>query len=286
MTNYLHLRDMIFNQPHLCTPEYAETVLHFLGDKLGVDSKAYSPQGEGKEQKPSMIQGNGTYVLPIQGSMVHKGGFLDAMSGIQSYGQIESKIQEALDDNLVKSILLDMDSPGGTVAGAFDLHDYILSAKQKKPIYAISRDTMSSAAYLIGSACDKVYTTQTGSVGSIGVVAMHVDQSEANEKRGVKPTFIYAGKYKTAGNPHQALEGEALDYLQESVNDSYEMFVNAVAKARGIDPKVIRDTEARVYRGEKAVAIGLADGVRSFEATLKELAETRPKRVTYPLMSK
>ena len=171
-----------------------------------------------------------------------------------------------------------MDSPGGTVAGAFDFRDWLMSQRGKKPIYAFAKDTMASAAYLIGSACDKVYTTQTGSVGSIGVVAMHLDQSAANKAKGVKPTMIYAGDYKVAGNPHEPLKGEALDYLQESVNDSYEMFVNAVAESRGLKSDKIKDTEARMYRGEKAVEVGLSDGVRTFESTLEELAQSA-KRV-------
>lgn len=272
-----HLFSLVFNQPHLCTPEYAETVLHVLGDKVGVDPSMYTPSEQEKNKMDSRLVGS-TYVLPIQGSMTHKAGFLDAASGMSSYEGIRADLEQAVADPKVKSILLDMDSSGGSVAGAFDLKDYISSID--KPTYALARDNMCSAAYLISSACDKVYTTQTGSVGSIGVVAMHVDQSKANEDKGIKPTFIHAGAYKTAGNPHEALEGEKLDYLQQSVNDSYEMFVNAVAETRGMDVRDIRDTEARVYRGEKAVEIGLADGVRTFEAALEELANISPKRVS------
>lgn len=281
MKNYLGLRDLVFNQPHLCTPAYAETVLAVLEDQLGIEKGAYSASKDKKEGRSIEVTKGGTYVLPIEGSMVHKASWLDAASGVSSYESIQAKVQEALEDSKVKTILLDIDSSGGSVAGAFDLRDFLLEAKEQKPIYALARDTMASAAYLISSACTKVYSTQTGSVGSIGVVAMHVDQSERNKEMGIKPTFIYAGDYKVAGNPHEALEGEALSYLQESVNDSYEMFVKAVAEARGLDEKVIRDTEARVYRGEKAVAIGLADGVRSFEATLEELANISPKRVNF-----
>lgn len=279
MSNYLHLYDLIFNQPHLCTPEYAETVLHFVGGKFGVDTSAYSPIEPPKDQKQKQLVGN-TFVLPIDGALVHKTSGLQTMSGIQSYESMQEQLEEARNDPAVKSVLLDMRSPGGVTDGLFDFFDYVKS--YDKPVYALSRDTMASAAYLIGSACDKLYVTQSGKVGSIGVVAMHMDQSARDKAEGVKPTFIYAGKYKTAGNSHEPLEGEALEYLQESVLDSYEMFVNAVAEARGIDPQVIRDTEARVYRGKKAVSIGLADGVRTFDATLKELAEISPMRGYQP----
>jgi signal peptide peptidase SppA len=194
-----------------------------------------------------------------------------------SYASLQAQVEDAMSDKSVKNILLDIDSGGGQVAGAFDFRDYLMDQRGRKPIVSMARDTMASAAYLIGSATDKIYTTQTGSVGSIGVVAMHVDNSGANAMAGVKPTFIYAGDYKVAGNPNAPLEGEALSYLQESVNDSYEMFISAVAQARDIKPDAVRATEARMYRGQKAVDQGLADGVSTLEVALTELATSAPR---------
>lgn len=274
MKNYIHLYELIFNKPHLCTPEYAETILSVMKDKLQLEG-AYTVSGEAKDKKDPNLQGD-LQVIPVIGSMVHRGSSLDALSGIQSYQSIQANIQQALDNPQVKQILLEMDSPGGSVAGAFDLKDFILEAKKKKPIYAIAKDSMASAAYLIGSACTQVFATQTANVGSIGVVAMHMDRSEKDKKEGLKPTFIYAGDYKTAGNPHQKLEGESLSYLQESVMDSYEMFVKAVSENRDLDEQVIRDTEARVYRGEKAKDIGLVDEVMSMDTLLERLVNKSP----------
>lgn len=277
--NYAHLASLVFNQPHLCSPDYAETILAVLSDKLNLSEGMFSVKGDEKEQRDSKVNANGTYILPIVGSMVHRGSSLDAASGINSYQKIKEDISSAIDNPNVKNILLDIDSPGGSVAGAFDLADFIKEAAGSKPIYALARDTMASAGYLIASGATKVYATQTARVGSIGVVAMHVDQSEANKARGIKPTIIKAGELKDAGNPHEPLKGEALGYLQESVNDSYEMFVNTVAKNRGMDVQEIRDTEARVYRGQKAADIGLVDGVRTFEEVLSELATNSQERV-------
>lgn len=283
MTKHLKLYDMVFNKPHLCTPEYAETVLAVLKDKLELEGN-FEVGSEAKEQKDPNLKGN-TQVIPIIGSMVHRGGFMDALSGITSYQGIQSSIQDALDNPQVEKILLEMDSPGGSVAGAFDLKDFITQAKEQKPIYAIANDSMASAAYLIGAACTKVYATQTANVGSIGVVAMHVDQSERNKMEGIKPTFVYAGDYKVAGNPHEKLEGDSLNYLQESVQDSYEMFVQSVADSRSLDKQVIRDTEARVYRGEKAKELGLVDEITSMDALLEKLASNSQQRVPFQSMS-
>lgn len=280
MKQYLKLQEMVFNKPHLCTPEYAETVLAVLKDRLQLEGD-YKVNSEAKEAKGVTKVGN-LQTIPIVGSMVHRGGDMDALSGIQSYQNIQANIQKALDDPSISQVLLEIDSSGGSVAGAFDLKDFILKAKEQKPIYAIANDSMASAAYLIASACTKVYATQTASVGSIGVVAMHMDRSEQNKKEGLKPTFIYAGDYKVAGNPHAPLEGEALSYLQESVMDSYEMFVKAVASNRGLDEKAIRATEARVYRGEKAKDLGLVDDVMSMDSLLETLAtnSTSSQRVS------
>ncbi len=269
-----NLASLVFNQAHLVTPEYAETIMCVLADKLHLDAEGLFIQGEeAREQEETKIKGNGTYVLSILGSMTHRASSLDALSGIQSYSAIKAELQEALNNPQVKSIILDMDSPGGTVAGAFDLRDFILESRGTKPIVALANDNMNSAAYLIGSAADEVYITQTGKAGSIGVVAMHIDRSKQNEEAGVKPTFIYAGDYKTAGNPHEPLGEDSLGYLQESVNQSYDMFVKAVAETRGLSEQAVRDTEARVYMGEKAVSAGLADGVTTMDALLEKLAQ-------------
>lgn len=278
MSNLKHLSGLILNVPLLCTPEDAETFCAVLGDRIGVDNLGLRAKDSDASQRSSLSLSGDTKVIPVVGSMTHRSTGINAMSGsMLSYAEIQGQIEDAMSDSSVKSILLDIDSGGGQVAGAFDLRDYILDQRGRKPMISIARDTMASAAYLIGSATDKIYTTQTGSVGSIGVVAMHVDQSEKNAKEGIKPTFIHAGEYKTAGNSHGALEGEALSYLQESVNDSYQMFVSAVAEARGMDADAVRATEARMYRGEKAVAQGLADGVASIDVALTELATSAPR---------
>lgn len=271
MAKFTHLSSLVFNKPLLVTQDYAETVAVVLSDKLDIDASDLSIKNDAKPQRGSHTH-NGVKVIPIVGSMSHRPMGLEAMSGMTSYANLQAQFEEAFNDPNVSSILMDIDSPGGSVAGAFDFRDYLMDNKGRKPIVALARDTMCSAAYLIGSTADKVYATQTARVGSIGVVAMHLDRSKKNEQEGIKPTFIHAGKYKVAGNPHEALEGDNLEYLQDSVDQSYTMFIDAVAQSRGIDEKDIRATEARVYGGKKAVEIGLADGIRTYESVLKEMS--------------
>lgn len=272
MSKFSHLSSLVFNRPLMVTQDYAETIAVVLSDRLDLDVEGLQIKSEAKDQREASTTAKGIAVIPIIGSMSHRATGIEAMSGMTSYATLQKQFDAAFNDPNVGSILMDIDSPGGSVAGAFDFRDYLMSKKGTKPVYALARDAMCSAAYLIGSTADKVYATQTARVGSIGVVAMHTDASGKMEKDGIKPTFISAGKFKTAGNPYEKLEGEKLKYLQDSVDESYDMFINAVAEARGIDKKVIRDTEARVYGGKKAVEIGLADGIRTYESVLAEMS--------------
>lgn len=271
MSKFSHLSSLVFNKPLMVTQDYAETIAVVLSDRLNLDVEGLQIKSDAKDQREA-ITSKGVAVIPIVGSMSHRATGIEAMSGMTSYSTLQKQFEAAFNDPNVGSILMDIDSPGGSVAGAFDFRDYLMSKKGTKPVYALARDAMCSAAYLIGSTADKVYATQTARVGSIGVVAMHTDASGKMEKEGLKPTFISAGKFKTAGNPYEKLEGDKLKYLQDSVDESYDMFINAVADARGIDKKVIRDTEARVYGGKKAVEIGLADGIRTYESVLAEMS--------------
>lgn len=271
MSKFTHLSSLVFNNPLMVTQDYAETIAVVLSDRLDLDVEGLQIKSDAKEQREATTN-KGIAVIPIVGSMSHRATGIEAMSGMTSYTTLQKQFETAFNDPNVGSILMDIDSPGGSVAGAFDFRDYLMSKKGTKPVYALARDAMCSAAYLIGSTADKVYATQTARVGSIGVVAMHTDASGKMEKEGLKPTFLSAGKFKTAGNPYEKLEGEKLEYLQKSVDESYDMFISAVAEARGIDKKAIRDTEARVYGGKKAVEIGLADGIRTYESVLAEMS--------------
>ena len=271
MSKFSHLSSLVFNKPLMVTQDYAETIAVVLSDRLNLDVEGLQIKSDAKDQRVATTN-KGVAVIPIVGSMSHRSTGIEAMSGMTSYTALQKQFEAAFNDPNVGSILMDIDSPGGSVAGAFDFRDYLMSKKGTKPVYALARDAMCSAAYLIGSTADKVYATQTARVGSIGVVAMHTDASGKMEKEGLKPTFISAGKFKTAGNPYEKLEGDKLKYLQDSVDESYDMFINAVADARGIDKKTIRDTEARVYGGKKAVEIGLADGIRTYESVLAEMS--------------
>jgi signal peptide peptidase SppA len=228
-------------------------------------------------------------VVPVLGPMVKRGSFLDSLFGFGNYEDVQARFDSALNDPSVDAILLEIDSPGGEAAGAFDLADKIYAARGSKPVWAMANESAFSAAYAIGSAADKLFLTRTGGVGSIGVLAAHVDQSGYDEKQGVKVTTLFAGSRKNDFNAHEPLSEDAAGFLQAEVNRLYGLFVDTVARNKGMTPDGVRATEAGLFFGDDAVKAGLADGVGTFESTIQSLANTltpKPRKETRMLDEK
>ncbi|QGT16060.1 S49 family peptidase [Wolbachia pipientis] len=200
-------------------------------------------------------------IIPIHGILTKKSEVFDDVFGMTSYEKISEEIEEALIDKEVETIILDIDSPGGEVNGLFDLSDFIYQARRKKRIVAIANDDAYSAAYAIASSAEKVLVTRTSGVGSIGVIASHIDQSGFDEKQGIKYTTVFAGSRKNDLNPHEPITSESLESLKSEVNRLYGMLVELIARNRNLSVEAIKSTEAGLYFGEKAVEIGLADGI-------------------------
>ena len=188
---------------------------------------------------------------------------MSAWSGCSSYEQIRSQVAEAVDDASVRAILLDVDSPGGETAGCFDLADYIYSVRGIKPIYAVANDVALSGAYAIASSASRVFLSRTGAFGSIGVYALHVDQSGLDKELGAKYTYVFAGERKVDGNPHQPLSDRARTDIQDEVDRQYDIFTRTVARNRGASAGDIVATQAAVVWAENALPL-LADGALVF----------------------
>lgn len=283
-----HVAARVFDTPLLIAPAKLQAVLGVLGPRLGFDLSAEGgakllydedEDYDGRERKPYWIE-NGVARIPIYGTLIHRLDWMDALSGLTSYQQISSALQAALADPLAASIVLDIDSSGGEVPGCFDLADEVFAARGVKPIVAVANEYAMSGAYLIGSAADELVIAQTGLAGSVGVVWTHLDVSEANKMRGVAVTHLYAGAHKIDGTPHKPLTAGAKRSIQADVDKIYGMFVAAVARNRSLDADAVIATEAEIYRGDDAVAIGFADRVGTLKETMEQLAESsRPPAI-------
>ena len=211
-------------------------------------------------------------MIPVFGTLVKRAGAVEAASGLTSYGHLEDRIMDAATDPVVRAILLDIDSPGGEAAGVFDLSDLIYEARSLKPVWAVADEEAFSGAYAIASAAERLIVPRTGGLGSIGVVAVHVDRSARDAMEGFRTTTVYAGAAKNDFNPHETLKDGARQTLQAEVDRVYALFVDTVARNRGLTADAVRATEARLFFGEDAVRAGLADEVGTMRSAFAALA--------------
>ena len=210
-------------------------------------------------------------VVPVFGTISQRMNLLSAFSGGTSTELLGKQFDEAMSDSDVSSIVLEIDSPGGSTDGVAEVAKKILDARGQKPIVAAVNSMSASAAYWIASAADEIHVTPSGMVGSIGVFALHNDISEMNEKLGVRPTYVSAGKYKVEGNPDEPLTDEAHAALQSLVDEFYGMFTAAVAKGRGVNVSDVRDGfgQGRVVTAKEGVRLGMADRVMTLDESIK-----------------
>lgn len=219
--------------------------------------------------RPYNVQ-DGTLIIPITGVLMNK---LSIKFGsfATGYQYIERAVERGMDDPEVTAIVFDIDSPGGEVAGNFELSEKIASMRGEKPMRAVANDHAYSAAYSLATAADSITLARSGGVGSVGVVTMHMDVSEHMEKRGIKITFIYAGKHKVEGNPYEALPDAAKGRIQDRIDRIYGEFVALVAANRDMEEQAVRDTEALTYDASNAVDVGFADRIGAMKDELAAL---------------
>ena len=270
MTLLPHLAARLFGVPLAIHRPKLDVILAVLGPRVGLSDLAAAP---GYTLPTRAMSGSppGVAVIPIHGTLVRRTVGLEAESGLTSYAGLAAQLDAAIGNPEVSAILLDIDSPGGESGGVFDLADRIRAASQIKPVWAVANDMAFSAAYALASAASRVFVSRTGGVGSIGVIAMHVDQSEKDAQDGVHYTAVFAGDRKNDLNPHEPISSEAHAFLKAEVNRIYGLFVETVARHRGIEASAVRDTEAGLFFGQAAVAMGLADAIGTFDEALAQL---------------
>jgi signal peptide peptidase SppA len=281
--DYTHLATRLFNVPLAITPDKLEIVMAALADRVGLarlmraDGSVIVFDGEMEAGEPTIERPyeviEGVAVIPVQGTLVAKLGTLHPYSGMTGYDGIHTNLVMALTDDTVRAIVLDIDSPGGEVAGCFDLADVIYAARGIKPIRAILTENAYSAAYALACACEAITVPRTGGTGSVGVIVAHVDFSKALTEAGITVTLITYGERKADANDVQPLSEDARERIQQDVNTVGELFVSTVARNRGLSAATVRATQARTYLGEAGVAIGFADAVMAPDAALFALID-------------
>lgn len=272
MTKLPYIASRVFNTPLMIDSKKLAAILAAIAPRLGIEPPVFDAALilEQRSRKPYAIA-DGVAVIEVGGSLVNRASGMDAQSGLTSYEQLGNEILDAATDPAVRGILLRVDSYGGEANGAWDVADLIEQAARIKPVWAAVDDWALSAGYLLASAAERIWVTRTGGVGSVGIIAMHLDQSGWDSSNGLKYTTIFAGSRKNDFNPHEPLTDDARGVLTAEVDRLYEMFVQAVARRRDLDPQKVRGTEAGIFYGQDSIDRGLADRIGTFREALAEM---------------
>jgi len=273
----------VYSNSWAIQPEKLDGIIEFLQirdsgyvfDAEEVQDRIGAQSGSGDE-----IRG-GVQVLPLMGILSKRMDMMTEISGGTSLDGFVKRFDVAMSDPQVSAIVIDVDSPGGSVYGVQETSDHVYKARGIKPITAVANSLMASAAYWVGSAADQIVITPSGEVGSIGVVALHVDTSGADEKLGLKYTLISAGEHKTEGNAYEPLDDDARGTIQKRVDEYYDAFLSAVARNRGIGKSEVRKSygQGRVAGAREAKTLGMVDRIDGLDATIFGVTKKRSKKL-------
>lgn len=247
---------------------------HIAG--LEVDHHALNAAVEQNKRRelPQPRKGGAVALIPIHGPIVPRATMMTEVSGLASTEGITAAVNDAIADPNIRQIVLDIDSPGGNVAGCTECVESILAAREQKPIVAQAHFSMGSAAYWIGSAATEIVASPSAQVGSIGVFAIHNDISEALKALGIKRTYISEGKYKLIGKETEALSDDDRAEIAGKVKEFYGTFVDDVARGRKVPASSVRNGygEGRIVGASEALNLKMVDRVATLSETLARLS--------------
>lgn len=276
---YQHILQAVYSRPWAILPSTLALIVDVLeyrasGGVLSDDEIQARVSAAQNGPRSGGRQTGTVAVIPVYGPISQRQNLMSANSGGTSVEQLASDFRSAMADDQVDAIVLEFDSPGGTIDGIPELADEIRAARGAKPIVAHANTMAASAAYWLASAADELVVTPSGSVGSIGVFCAHQDLSGAAEMEGVKTTLISAGKYKTEGNKWEPLSPDAKANLQDQVDQIYGTFVTGVAKGRGVTVEAVRKDygEGRIVLAKQALSAGMVDRVDTLDNTIRRVA--------------
>lgn len=264
------LRAVLGEQQHwaIYPPAFAD-LLSLPEQTDDVDAAAITARlGMQMDGDSRMEIAGGVAYIPLTGILQPKANYMTRWYGGTATAQVEVDFRRALSDSQIKSIVLLVDSPGGSAMGNEEVAQTIFAARGTKPITAFVRGLAASAAYYVASAADRIVASPSSSIGSIGTILFHVDQSKMLEDWGIAVTPITHGEHKADGNPYQPLTKESRATLQQYVHAYGDQFVQAVARHRGVTAKEVMDRfgQGKVFLAPEALRLGMIDAVGTLES--------------------
>lgn len=296
MVAYPHIAERLFGRAHAIDPTAMRSIMEsgvarrvIAGDDQRLDDKQLGKSVKARRARLAAVSNgeavnvgdsfgygltrDGIAIVPVCGVLAQRFDWLAALCGWTTYEGLTEVFDAMLNDYRVKGILLDVESPGGEVSGMLDCADVILAARDLKPVWAVANSYAASAAYALAGSAEQLFIPRLGQVGSIGAVAVHIDQSVADQADGLKYTAVYSGARKIDGWDHAPLDPTARDQLQAHVDHARDLFTQLVGSQGRISASDALATEAAQYSDQAAVDAGLADAIGTFDDALSQLTE-------------
>lgn len=278
MKAYEHVLSWVVDHPWNLKPDKLAIVAGILARRVaGVELDRAELEGALADRKNlPQPRAGAVAILPIYGVLAPRMNLFSEISGGATFEGLTKQLRQAVADKSVKTIVLDVDSPGGSVAGNAEFAREIMRARTSKPIIAQAQFTMASAAYQLAAAATEIVAAPSAQIGAIGTYSIHNDLSAALESFGIKRTYIFAGEGKVDGNETGPLEGTALARRQLAVDQAYDVFVQNVVRGRGAGltaDRVRTEWKAWIYSASDAKAIGMIDRVATLDETIARLTD-------------
>jgi signal peptide peptidase SppA len=278
VTRYPHVLAFALEHPWNLLPSMLAVVASILArHEAGTMTRAEIESAlVNRKNLPQPKVGN-VGIIPVYGVIAPRMNAFSEISGGTTFESLTKQLRAAVADKSVRSIVLDVDSPGGSVAGNAEFAHEVMRARRTKPVIAQAQYTMASAAYQLAAAATEIVAAPSAQIGGIGTYSIHTDLSKALETVGVKRTYISAGEGKVDGNETEPLSPAALERRQLAVNQAYDTFVHNVVLGRGdgmSDDRVRHEWKAHVYSAPDAKANGMIDRIATLDETLARLTES------------
>jgi len=241
-----HFADTVW----LLKPKQLQIMADVVSTKINSGSveQLASLSSKANNSLPSVQRQGDIAILNIEGTLVPKASFLDAMCGMQGILSLHNQFNELVADESVRRIVLYIDSPGGAVVGIPEFAQSIFEARQEKEIVAFTDTCACSGAYYLASAAEQFVATPSSVIGSIGVYTALVKMKQEN----VEVHVVQAGSKKTFGSPYTELSDEEMQFFADRVDKIYEQFTSDVSIFRDIGLDKVKSTEGAFFSSSDA----------------------------------
>ena len=268
---------LVYDTPWLLTAATHHRIHELVQRKLNTPKADFQAKDRTIEICGDKVTLESSYVdegishVPFKGVLVDGAGDWEKWAGAVAHSDITADIEEALADDQVDAIMFHTDSPGGTVAGSFELAELIVAANAEKPCMALVEGLCCSAAYLSLSGCSMIYGTRTSELGAIECYLPFLDMSARYREAGLEMDIIKPDRsvHAAAGYPGTSLTDEQRAYMKSQVTDLLNMYVNHLQEVRSQIP--IEAMDGRTFIGERAMEVGMLDAITSKSQALTDL---------------